>query len=111
MATREHGIPTVPTRAASPDATRRNAAVRLLLAFAQDRSGQVLFAALVYLGYAIFLTWPLVLHMHSQVFGASGNDQFSFLAFVRELSQHGNTPFTPTTLHSFAAPEGLANDW
>ena len=111
MPARQATINTLPAKPTLTARARHSIAWQRAGTLIADSRGQVVVAIALYAGYAIFLTWPLVLHMHTQVFGTAGNDEFSLLALVRELSQHGHTPFTPTVLHMFAAPEGLKSDW
>jgi hypothetical protein len=62
-------------------------------------------AALGYLVWAIFITWPLLLHPGTWVYGGGG-DLWASLAQSRELV--GHNPFLPGRLSDLAAPEGLA---
>jgi hypothetical protein len=62
-------------------------------------------AAGLYLLFALLLTWPMPLHLGSQVFG-SGGDTWADIAAWRELAQGPLIPFLPGTVHDFNAPEG-----
>jgi hypothetical protein len=64
----------------------------------------------VYLAYALHLTWPVILHLGDQVYGAPG-DLTGSIAMLREMLHEHRFPFVPGTLHDFNAPEGLPIDW
>jgi hypothetical protein len=72
---------------------------------------QALGAALLYLAYAVFLTWPVVLHLGSEAWGLPAGDLYGSIAHVREVVEHGIFPFAPATLHDFNAPFGVKQQW
>jgi hypothetical protein len=93
------GIP-VETRAVRAVAlARRRGAVLQLAA-----------ATLLYLAFASYLTWPLVTHLNTMVYGGPG-DPFGAMATYRELVDHHHNPFLPGTISQFAAPEGQPIAW
>jgi hypothetical protein len=65
-------------------------------------------AVAAYLAYSLFLTWPLVLHPGSSVFGPGGSDVWGQLGLMQALDMQGANPFEPGRLPNLAAPEGLA---
>src|SRR5687768_9813209 len=62
-------------------------------------------AAACYLAFALFLTWPLGIHLDSRVYGGGG-DTWGALAQWRELV--GHNPWGTGRMEDLAAPEGLA---
>jgi hypothetical protein len=79
------------------------------------RAAQTAGALLLYLAFAIFLTWPLVLHLGSSAYMVTasphGGDVSGTVAQLRELAEHHQNPFLPGRLHDFAAPEGMPIRW
>jgi hypothetical protein len=71
---------------------------------------ELLLATALYLGFACYLTWPLVTNLAHSIYGAPG-DPYGTLAFYRELVAHHLNPFLPGTVHALAAPEGQAIPW
>jgi hypothetical protein len=78
-------------------------------ALASNRRAQSFAAALVYLGFAIYLTWPLVTDLDSTIYGAVG-DLTGGISTFREYVE-GAFPFAPGTIPDFNAPDGLAVRW
>jgi hypothetical protein len=76
----------------------------------RSRRLQLLAATVAYLGFAIYLTWPLVTDLDHRIYGAVG-DLTGAMSNFRELIESGRFPFAPGTLHDFAAPEGFAIRW
>lgn len=64
-------------------------------------------SALVYLAYAIAITWPFALHPQSTIFGVVGSDLTGSIARYREFAQELQAPFLSGRLHDFDAPFGL----
>jgi hypothetical protein len=79
------------------------------------RAAQTAGALLLYLAFAVFLTWPLVLHLGSSAYMVTasphGGDMGGSTAQLRELVQHHQNPFLQGRLHDFAAPEGQEIRW
>ncbi|QEC46243.1 hypothetical protein FSW04_00745 [Baekduia soli] len=69
-----------------------------------------LLALLLYVAYAVHMTWPVVIHLGDTVYGAPG-DLTGSIALLRETVEGHHNPFLPGTLHDFNAPEGLPIDW
>jgi hypothetical protein len=74
------------------------------------RHGPVLLAFLLYLGGAVYFTWPVILHLNSMIYGGIG-DPFGTMGTLRQLIHSGNVPFLPGTMSEFNAPHGLAVPW
>lgn len=68
------------------------------------------FGGLLYLAWAINVTWPLVQGLDHLIIGGLG-DQAGALANMRETIQDHQVPFLPGTLGDFSAPEGLQVSW
>ena len=70
----------------------------------------VVLAAVVYLGSALYLTWPMPIHIRSQLYG-QGGDAFGTIG-LQQLADHaGLVPFLPGTIPSIGAPEGRLWDY
>jgi hypothetical protein len=69
-----------------------------------------LLALAVYVAYAVYLTWPVVLHLGDTIYGQEG-DLTGSIALLREMLEGHHNPFLPGTLQDFNAPEGLPIDW
>jgi hypothetical protein len=69
-------------------------------------------ALLLYVGYALFLTWPLAADPGGSISapGISG-DLGGSVATVAYVVQHHVFPFAPGTLHGLDAPQGLPVPW
>jgi hypothetical protein len=67
-------------------------------------------ATFVYLGFACYLTWPLVTDLSHSIYGAPG-DPYGTLAYFRELIEHHYNPFLPGTISQFGAPAGVPISW
>ncbi len=79
-------------------------------ALASGRRFQAIAAGLAYLAFAVFLTWPLVLHIDSAIYGPVG-DGTGAVSTMRELLEGGHFPFAAGTINDFAAPSGLDIRW
>jgi hypothetical protein len=71
---------------------------------------QTLVATAAYLGFAIYLTWPLVTDLDSTIYGAIG-DLTGGASAYRELAENGQIPFLPGSIADFSAPDGLEIRW
>jgi hypothetical protein len=71
---------------------------------------ELVLAIAFYLGFACYLTWPLVTGLAHSIYGAPG-DPYGTMAFYRELVTHHQNLFLPGTNSQFGAPEGLAIPW
>jgi hypothetical protein len=78
---------------------------------ALTRSRQALLAFAGYLAYALYTTWPWVLHPTNTVYGVVGGDLTSGVASFQEYAREWQLPFLPGTLHYVNAPEGVPTDW
>jgi hypothetical protein len=67
-------------------------------------------ASAAYLGFAIYLTWPLVTDLDTRIYGAVG-DLTGAISNFRELVESGHFPFSPGTISDFNAPDGLPIRW
>lgn len=83
-----------------------------LRAFAvrHHRRLELLLAVVVYLAFAVFLTWPMITDPSRIFFGGAG-DPVGGMASYRELVDHHHNPFLPGTISQFGAPEGQAIPW
>ena len=70
----------------------------------------VVLAAIIYLGSALYLTWPMPLHIRSQMYG-QGGDAFGAVGQQQLADRAGLIPFLPGTIPSIGAPEGRAWDY
>lgn len=72
-------------------------------------------AALLYLAYALMLTWPLALDPGSVMYGqhsaAVPGDLPGSIALMAEMIHEGRVPFLPGTLEMWGAPDGVAVQW
>ena len=82
-----------------------------VLAFLARRRVQTVLAFVVYLAFAIGVTWPLALHPGSTLFGVIGGDLTSSVAQFSQDARSHVAPFLPGTLPDVNAPEGLPTDW
>lgn len=67
---------------------------------------QVLGASLLYLGYALWVTWPMPTDLRTSLYGPGG-DVIGAVTGFREMAQHA-FPFLPGRVESLGAPEGMA---
>jgi hypothetical protein len=76
------------------------------------RQRDVLLALVLYTGYALFLTWPLVIHLGSDIAGTSVNgDLGGGIAQLQYGVDHHVFPFAPGVLHGLDAPQGAQLAW
>ena len=68
-------------------------------------------ATILYLGFACYLTWPLVTDLAHSIYGYPPGDPYGTMAFYRELVDHHLNPFLPGSIMQFAAPEGQPIPW
>lgn len=69
-------------------------------------------AVLLYFGFAVLLTWPLLTHISHDLYAADPpGDPIGSLTFYRDLVVDHRTPFVPGTLHQLAAPAGQPIPW
>jgi hypothetical protein len=66
---------------------------------------------LFYVIWALVISWPLILHLRSSLFGAVPGDISGAIAQAREVVDHRVFPFAPATLRDFNAPLGLQQPW
>lgn len=83
-----------------------------LAAFARlhQRGIELVLAVALYLGFACYLTWPLVINLGQSIYGAAG-DPSGTIAFYRELVTHHHNPFLPGMMSELSAPEGRPVPW
>ena len=83
-----------------------------LAAFARTHRRQIelVLAVAIYLGFACYLTWPLVTNLTHSIYGAPG-DPYGTISFYRELVAHHLNPFLPGTISQLSAPEGQPIPW
>jgi hypothetical protein len=83
-----------------------------LATFARAHRAQIglALAFALYLGFAFYLTWPLVTNISHSIYGAPG-DPYGTMAFFGNLVAHHQNPFLPGRVTQFAAPEGLPIPW
>lgn len=67
-------------------------------------------AALLYLAYAVFITWPVVRDIDFYTYG-TGGDLYGSIAVWREVVEERAFPFAPATLPDLNAPFGLDVAW
>jgi hypothetical protein len=86
--------------------------LRRLAAFAlaHRRHLDLALASAFYLGFACYLTWPLVTGLSHSIYGAPG-DPYGSIAFFRNLVEHSHNPFLPGTISQFGAPTGIPIPW
>lgn len=80
------------------------------LARLRGRRLELVFATFLYLGFACYLTWPLVTNLSSSLYGGPG-DPYGTIAFFRTVVAHHYDPFLPGTIHQFGAPTGIPIPW
>ena len=71
---------------------------------------EVLGATVVYLAFAIYLTWPLAIDLDTRIYGAIG-DLTGAMSIFRETADGHHLPFLPGTLTHLDAPNGLPIRW
>lgn len=74
------------------------------------RDGALVGALLLYLGFACYLTWPLVPNLSHSIYGSLG-DPFGTMSFYRQLVDHHHNPFLPGTITQLGAPAGTPIPW
>ena len=77
---------------------------------ARRRQLQVAMASIFYLGFACYLTWPLVTDLTHSLYGAPG-DPYGTIAFYHAIVAHHYNPFLPGTIKQFGAPAGIPVPW
>jgi hypothetical protein len=80
------------------------------LARTQRRQIELVLATILYLGFASYLTWPLVTDLSHSIYGAPG-DPYGTLALLRVLVGHNYNPFLPGTISQWGAPAGIPIAW
>jgi hypothetical protein len=92
--------------------SRQSRLRKLLPSFTELRRAyiEVALACVLYLGFACYLTWPLITNLSHSIYGAPG-DPYGTMAFFGNLVAHHQNPFLPGTVTQFAAPEGLQIPW
>ena len=73
--------------------------------------GVATLAFLAYLAYALFITWPWVIHPGNVLYGVVGGDLTSGVATFQQLAEERHAPFLPGEIHQLNAPEGFPMDW
>src|SRR4051794_30135226 len=72
-------------------------------------------AAAIYLAFAVFLTWPVVSHLGSVLYGqtdpAQPGDLAGGVALLRAMVAGGHNPFIAGTLPQFNVPSGYEIPW
>jgi hypothetical protein len=68
-------------------------------------------AGALYLGIAIAITWPIVLHLQSWIFGPVPSDLTGGIGLLQEHLASGQSPFLPGRMHGIDAPEGFPTWW
>jgi hypothetical protein len=81
-----------------------------VIARARRRQLELVMAIAIYLGFACYLTWPLIANLSHSIYGAPG-DPYGTMAFFRELVQHHYNPFLPGTISQLGAPVGIPIPW
>jgi hypothetical protein len=82
----------------------------LVVARARRAQLEVALAVLIYLGFACYLTWPLITDLTHSIYGAPG-DPYGTMAFYSVIVHGHYDPFLPGTISQFAAPGGLTIPW
>src|SRR3954453_23837690 len=59
----------------------------------------VVVAILIFIAYALAITWPLAIHPGSTIFGMVGSDLTGGITRIRELAEAHQLPFLPGTIH------------
>jgi hypothetical protein len=70
----------------------------------------MLLAASIYLGCAIYLTWPMPEHISTLLYG-QGGDAFGAVGDMQQLLKSHLDPFVAGNLHGIGAPEGRPWDY
>ena len=65
----------------------------------------------IYAAYAIFVTWPFVLHPTSSTLGIVPSDLSANIARFEELAADRQAPFLPGRVPEIDAPDGLSTTW
>ena len=68
-------------------------------------------AALLYLVFAVAVTWPLALDLQSMIYGPVGSDLTGSIGRFQEFVTSDQVPFFPGRMHGVDAPEGLPTTW
>jgi hypothetical protein len=68
-------------------------------------------AGALYLGIAIAVTWPIVLHLQSWIFGPVPSDLTGGIGLLQEHLASDHSPFLPGRMHGINAPEGIPTWW
>jgi hypothetical protein len=82
--------------------------------FARTGAGQTVMALLLYVGFTVFLTWPLAAHLDSTIYISPARpegDYTSVIAQFRELTEDWKNPFAPGEIADFNAPHGQPILW
>jgi hypothetical protein len=101
-------VTSVPSRRAVGSFSARSGLATF--ARAHRRELTLVLASIGYLGFACYLTWPLVTHLSHSIYGAPG-DPYGTMAFFSELVNHHYNPFLPGTISQVAAPTGIPIPW
>jgi hypothetical protein len=72
---------------------------------------QVAIALCLYLGIAVFVTWPWITDPADVVYGVGGGDQTAGIASMQQYADARQPPFLPGRLQDLDAPEGLQPSW
>jgi hypothetical protein len=81
-----------------------------MLVRARRSQAELVLAATLYLGFACFMTWPLITNLAHSIYGGPG-DPYGAITFYRALVAHHHNPFLPGTISQLAAPEGQPIPW
>ena len=71
---------------------------------------QLAFATCFYFAFACYLTWPLISHLSTTIYGGPG-DAYGAISLNGALVDHHHNPFLPGTISQWAAPEGQPVAW
>lgn len=83
-----------------------------LSAEARARCGWLFVAGLLYLAFAVFLTWPMAAHLSSTLYSQNPpGDPIGSLTNFRDIVIDHQIPFFPGTLHQLGWPEGQPIPW
>jgi hypothetical protein len=69
---------------------------------------------MLYGGFAVYLTWPLVTNLDSTIYVSPARyrgDYQSIIAYLRETVDGWHNPFVPGRIDTFAAPYGFPSLW
>lgn len=73
---------------------------------------ETLLVTLVYIAYALFLTWPLVTNLSGLLAGVGiSGDTGGGVGELAYVVQHNIFPFAPAIFHGLNAPEGISQAW